>query len=145
MEAGYALPAAPGAVATYVPAVLDGELLLVSGQLPLAEGRLLASGVVGEGVSVEEAAAGARQCALNGLAVAKAALGDLGRVRRVLKVGVFVACTKDFTQHPQVANGASDLLVLAFGEAGRHARAAVGSPSLPRGAAVEVEFMFRVG
>jgi enamine deaminase RidA (YjgF/YER057c/UK114 family) len=141
---GIALPAAPAPVAAYVPAVRSGSLLFISGQIPLADGRLLATGLVGAGVSLETAIACARQCCLNGLAAAAAELGSLDAIGRVVRIGVFVAAAPDFSDHPKVANGASDLLVEIFGESGRHARAAVGCPSLPLGAPVEVEFLFEV-
>lgn len=143
---GLTLPAAPKPVAAYIPAVRSGSLLFISGQIPLAEGKLLATGQVGAegGVSLETAIACARQCCLNGLAAAAAELGSIDEIRRVVRIGVFVAAGSTFTDHPKVANGASELLVAIFGEAGRHARAAVGAPSLPLGAPVEVEFLFEV-
>jgi len=144
-ELGLTLPQPPQAVASYVPARQAGRLLLVSGQLPFRDGELLARGRVPEQVSLEEAQACARQCALNGLAVASAALeGDLDRIEHVARVGCFVASTPEFFDQPKVANGASDLLVEVFGDAGRHARAAVGSVALPLGAPVEVEFLFKI-
>jgi enamine deaminase RidA (YjgF/YER057c/UK114 family) len=125
--------------------VRSGNLLFVSGQLPLADGKLTAEGQVGNQVSLEQGVAAARQCALNLIAQASLALGgDLDKVTRVVKLTGFVACLPAFTQHPQVVNGASDLMVQVFGDAGRHARAAVGAPSLPRGAAVEVEAVFEM-
>ncbi len=139
------LPEAPRPVAAYVPWVRSDRLLYVSGQIPFCDGALLATGPVPTAVSVEVAMQAARQCALNGLAVAADALdGRLDRVRRVVRIGVFVACDPGFEAHPQVANGASELLIEVFGDRGRHARAAVGAPSLPRGASVEVELLFEV-
>ena len=139
------LPEAPKPVAAYVPWVRSDRLLYVSGQIPFADGGLLATGPVPSAVSIEDAMRAARQCALNGIAVAADALeGRLDRVRRVVRIGVFVACDPGFESHPQVANGASELLIEVFGEKGRHARAAVGAPSLPRGASVEVELLFEV-
>ncbi len=144
-ELGIELPAAPRPVASYVPAVRTGSLLFVSGQVPLREGRLVAEGPVPSVTSPEAAVAAARQCVLNGLAVMRDALGgDLDRVRRIVRVGVFVCSDPGFTGQPGVGNGASDLLVEIFGEAGRHARAAVGSVALPLGASVEVEFVVEV-
>ncbi|GJM18287.1 MAG: hypothetical protein DHS20C14_05000 [Phycisphaeraceae bacterium] len=143
-ELGIELPAAPKPVASYVPAVRTGNLVLVSGQIPMRAGELIARGVVPGQVSLERAIACARQCALNGLAVLKAEIGDLARVTRVVRLGCFVACGPALTDHPKVANGASELMFEVFGERGRHARAAVGCPSLPLGAPVEVEFMFEV-
>jgi len=144
-ELGLSLPEAPKPVASYVPAVRTGNLVFVSGQVPLRDGALVASGRVPDEVSAAEAAACARQCVLNGLAVVKAEVGSLAAVRRVVRVGVFVASAPGFHEQPAVGNGASELLVEVFGEAGRHARAAVGSVDLPLGAPVEVEFLFEVG
>jgi enamine deaminase RidA (YjgF/YER057c/UK114 family) len=144
LELGLTLPTAPKPVASYIPAVRVGSLVFVSGQVPLKDGAMIASGTVPGGVSIEQAQECARQCVLNGLAALKAEIGDLGKVRRVVRVGVFVACEHGFTDHPKVANGASDLLVRLLGDTGKHARAAVGAPSLPLGAPVEVEFLFEV-
>jgi len=142
---GITLPTAAAPIANYVPAVRSGNLLFISGQLPLKDGVLTLEGKVGAGVSVDQATEAARQCALNIVAQAKTALGgDLDKVTRVVKLTGFVACTPDFAQHPQVVNGASDVMVQVFGDAGRHSRAAVGAPSLPRNAAVEVEAVFEV-
>lgn len=142
---GYTLPAAAAPIANYVPAVLAGNMLYVSGQLPLKDGQLMLAGLVGDTVSVDQATEAARLCALNLIAQAKLALnGDLDRVKRVVKLTGFVAAEPAFTQHPQVVNGASDLMVAVFGDAGRHARAAVGCSSLPRGAPVEVDAVFEV-
>lgn len=141
---GLKLPAPYAPVASYIPTKRAGNLLFVSGQVPLREGKLVAEGSVPSRVSLEQAKECARQCVLNGLAAVKAAIGSLDRVRQVVRVGVFVCSDAGFTQQPQVANGASELLVQAFGESGRHARAAVGSVALPLGAAVEVEFVLEV-
>lgn len=138
---GLSLPAVSKPVAAYVPGVRAGNLLWVSGQLPFVDGKLPKTGRLGEGVTVEEGQAMARTCVLNALAVVKAEAGDLSRVKRVVRVGAFVASANDFTQQPQVANGASELLQQVFGEAGRHARAAVGVNVLPLGAPVEVELL----
>ena len=144
-ELGLTLPPAPKPVAAYVPFVRSGSLLFISGQIPMRDGALVARGPVPSLVSLDEARQAAVQCALNALAVAQDALGgDLDRVVRVVRVGVFVCCDAGFHDQPKVANGASDLLVEIFGEAGRHARAAVGSISLPLGAAVEVEMVLEV-
>ncbi len=140
-ELGLELPAMNAPVANYVPGVITGRLLFVSGQLPVRDGVLLGHGTVPGVVSVEVATACARQCALNALAVVHAMVGSLDRVRRVVRVGVWVASDPGFEGQPAVANGASDLLVAVFGEAGRHARAAVGSVALPRGAAVELDLV----
>lgn len=138
---GITLPPAPEPVASYIPCVRSHDLLVISGQIPMLDGRLIATGRVPDQVDLATAQACARQCALNALAVAQAELGTLDRVRRVVRLGVYVACDAGFTDHPKVANGASDLLREVFGESGRHARAAVGSPSLPLGAPVEIEMM----
>ena len=132
-------------VAAYVPAAISGSLVFTAGQLPLRAGELIAEGVVGQAVTPDEAAMCAQQCALNAIAAVKAEIGDLDRVRRVVKVVVFVASAPDFTGQPQVANGASELLGEVFGEAGKHARSAVGVAALPLGAPVEVELVVEVG
>jgi enamine deaminase RidA (YjgF/YER057c/UK114 family) len=143
-ELGITLPPAPKPVATYVPTVQTGNLLVVSGQVPTENGRVVRPGKLGAEVSVEEGQELARLCVLNGLAQVQAALGTLDRVTRVVRVGGFVASAAGFTQQPQVVNGASDFLVEIFGDAGRHARAAVGVAELPLGCAVEIEFLFEV-
>jgi len=142
---GLALPAAPKPVAAYVPWVRSGQLVFVSGQIPFADGKLLHTGPVPSAVTVENARLAARQCALNGLAIVADALGgDLNRVSRIVRLGVFVCSDPGFVDQPKVANGASELLQEIFGEAGRHARAAVGSIALPLGATVEVEMVVEV-
>ena len=142
---GITLPDAPAPAANYVPYVVAGNMVYVSGQLPLVDGKLSVTGHVGKNVSTEEAAGQARLCAINLLAQLKAACGgDLCRVKQVVKLGGFVACTDDFTDQPEVINGASDLMVEVFGDAGRHARFAVGSNTLPRGTCVEVEGTFLI-
>lgn len=139
---GLSLPPAPQPAGSYVPAVQSGNLLFVAGQLPFENGAVAVKGHLGQDVSLEAAQQGARLCVLNMLAILNAHLGgDWSRVARIVRVGGFVACTPEFTQHPAVINGASDLLVALFGEAGKHARAAVGVPALPLGAAVEIEFL----
>ncbi len=143
-ELGIVLPKPPTPVAAYVPSVRTGNLLYVSGQVPFKDGTLAAQGLVPSEVSQAEAKACARQCAINALAVAAGALGSLDKVKRVVRLGVFVASDKGFHQQPQVANGASELMVEVFGEAGKHARAAVGAADLPLGAPVEVEAIFEV-
>ncbi|MEM7221175.1 MAG: RidA family protein [Pseudomonadota bacterium] len=137
-ELDIALPDAPAPAANYVPAVRSGNLLFVSGQVAM-DANGLVRGKLGENMSVEEGQKAARLCALNIIAQVQTACGDLNRVARLVKVTGFVNSTGDFTQHPQVINGASDLFAEVFGEAGKHARAAVGSSSLPLGVAVEVE------
>jgi len=143
-DLGINLPSPPAPVASYVPTVISGNALYVSGQITSAPDGLRYVGVVGQDVLVEDAKAAARLCAVNVLAQVKAALGDLDRVKRCVKLSVFVNAAPGFTQHPEVANGASDLMVEAFGDAGKHARAAVGAGSLPRGVAVEVEAVFEI-
>jgi enamine deaminase RidA (YjgF/YER057c/UK114 family) len=140
-----ALPEGPAPVANYVPAVRSGNLLFISGQIPLQGGKPQFIGKLGREFKIEEGQQAARLCALNILAQASAALGgDLDRVTRCVRVGGFVNSTPEFGDQPQVVNGASDLFVAVLGDAGRHARAAVGCASLPRGVAVEVEAVFEV-
>lgn len=141
---GHTLPPAPRPVAAYVPFVRSGNLVFVSGQIPMKDGSLMATGRVPDQVDMATAIACARQCALNGLAVVRDATGSLDRVRRVVRLGVFVSAQPGFHDEPKVGNGASELMVQVFGEAGRHARAAVGASDLPLGAPVEVEFVFEV-
>lgn len=143
-ELGHTLPAPGAPVAAYIPTKLAGNLLFVSGQIPFRDGKLAAAGPVPSAVSIEQAQAAARQCVLNGLAVAKATIGSLERVKSVVRVGVFVQSDAGFADHPKVANGASEFLVQVFGENGKHARAAVGCNTLPLNAAVEVEMLFEV-
>ena len=131
-------------MAAYVPAVRTGSYVYVSGQLPLVDGKLQATGKVGASVSVEEAAALARICALNGLAAAAGAAGGLDAITRIVKVTCFVASDPSFTGQAQVANGASEFLIEVLGEAGRHARSAVGMAVLPLDTPVEVELIAEV-
>lgn len=138
-DLGVTLPAAAAPAANYVPFMNTGSYVFTAGQLPLKDGKLLASGLVGRDVDTAAAKDGAKQCAINILAQAKAALGDLEKIRRIVKITVFVASTPDFTEQHLVANGASDFLVAALGERGKHARSAVGVASLPLNAAVEIE------
>jgi enamine deaminase RidA (YjgF/YER057c/UK114 family) len=144
-ELNIALPAPPAPVASYVPYVISGNLVFVSGQVTLSADGLKYVGKVGADISLEDGKAAARLCAVNVIAQVKAACGgDLDRVKRCVKVGVFVNSVPDFTQHPEVANGASDLFQDVFGDAGKHARAAVGAGSLPRGVAAEVDAVFEI-
>lgn len=143
-ELGIELPPAPAAAGLYAPCVQSGSLLFVSGQIPLVEGKPAALGKLGEGVSIEQGQELARICTLNGLAIVRGHLGSLDRVVRAVRVGGFVASAAGFTAQPLVVNGASQLLIDIFGEAGRHARAAVGVAELPLGVPVEVEFLFEV-
>jgi enamine deaminase RidA (YjgF/YER057c/UK114 family) len=145
-ELGIELPPAAAPVANYVPFGVVGNLVVVSGQLPLRDGALVATGKVGAEVSLEQGREAARACFLNLVAQLKVACGgELDRVRRVVRLGGFIAAPATFTQHAQVMNGASDAAVAIFGEAGRHARTTIGVPSLPLDAAVEVEGMFEIG
>ncbi|HWC89408.1 MAG TPA: RidA family protein [Pirellulales bacterium] len=144
-ELGLSLPAVAKPVAAYVPAVESGNHVFVSGQLPMAGGQLLSTGKVPSQVSIETAQQAARQCVLNGLAALLAQLGgDWNRLVRVVRIGAFVQSDSDFFQQSQVANGASELLQALLGDAGRHARAAVGVNALPLNAPVEVEFLFEI-
>lgn len=143
-EAGLSVPEVAKPVAVYVPAVRSGNHIFTSGQIPIAAGELLAVGKVGAEVDADTAYACARQCGLNAIAAVKAELGDLDLVKRVVKAVVFVASTPDFTGQPQVANGASELFGTAFGDAGVHARSAVGVTALPLDAPVEVELVVEI-
>lgn len=144
-ELGISLPATPKPMANYVPAVRAGNLLFVSGHGPYNDGKSILSGKLGKELTVEEGHKTARNVALNCLASIKATLGDLNKVKRVVKLLGMVNCTEDFKDQPKVINGASDLLVEVFGDAGRHARAAVGMQSLPNGIPVEIEMILEVG
>jgi enamine deaminase RidA (YjgF/YER057c/UK114 family) len=143
---GIDLPPAPPPAANYVPYVATGNLLFVSGQLPMVAGRIVHKGRLGAELGVDDGYEAARLCGINLIAQAAAACGgDLEKVRRVVKLGGFVACTPDFVDHPRVINGASDLMAEVFQAAGRHARFAVGAPILPLGAAVEIDGIFEIG
>lgn len=141
---GLEVPEVAKPVAVYVPAVRSGNHVFTSGQLPMRSGELITTGKVGGEVSAEEAVQCARQCALNALAAIRAEVGELSNVKRVVKVVAFVASTPDFTGQPGVANGVSELLGEVFGDAGVHARSAVGVPVLPLDAPVEVEMVVEV-
>lgn len=144
-ELGLVLPEPARPVADYVPFVRTGDLVFVSGQISIGPDGLI-KGRLGETMSIEDGARAARACAINILSqLKKACGGDLGRVRRIVKLGGFVNCTADFFDHPKVIDGASSLVREVFGDAGRHARAAVGAPSLPMGAAVEVDAIAEIG
>jgi enamine deaminase RidA (YjgF/YER057c/UK114 family) len=144
-ELGIVLPPAPQPVASYIPVKVVGDLAWVAAQIPMQDGAVTVAGKVGGEVTIDDANAGARRCALQALAALQAALGTLDRVKGIVKLDVFVASATGFIDHPKVANGASDLLVEVFGDEGRHARAAVGVPELPLGAAVEVAILVQVG
>lgn len=144
-ELGIDLPTAMAPLANYVPYVVTGRLVVVSGQLPAVDGKVAVTGKVGAEVSVEQGQEAARLCFTNVLTHLRAACGgDLGRVRRVVRLGGFIASPPGFTQHAAVMNGASDLAVAVFGDAGRHARSTIGVPALPLDAAVEVEGLFEI-
>jgi len=138
-DLGIDLPPAAAPLASYVPVSVAGDLAFVAGQVPLEDGKPMVAGRLGAELGTEEGARWARRCGLQALAALRAELGSLDRVARVVKVTVWVASTEAFTEQPKVANGASDLFVEVFGDAGKHARAAVSAPALPLGAPVEVE------
>ena len=137
-DAGFHLPTPAAPVAAYVPAVAAGGLLFISGQVSQRDGAVI-TGRLGDDLDIAAGQAAAQSCGLMLIAQMKAALGSLDRVERIVKLGAFVTSTPDFTAQPEVANGASELMLVAFGESGRHARAAVSAPALPRAAAVEID------
>ena len=139
LELGIELPPPPNPVAAYVPVVVSGSTAYVAGQVPMVEGKPLHPGHLGAGVTIDEGVAAARQAALQALSALRAALGSFDRLVRISQVTVYIATAPEFVEHPKVANGASELLVQVLGEAGPHARAAVGMASLPLGACVEVQ------
>jgi enamine deaminase RidA (YjgF/YER057c/UK114 family) len=144
-ELGITVPAAAAPIANYIGFNVVGKLVVISGQIPLVDGKVACTGKVGAGVSVEQGVQAARICFVNLLAQLKAATGgDLDKVKRVVRLGGFIASPPEFTQHALVMNGASDLAVAVFGDKGRHARTTIGVPSLPADAAVEVEGMFEL-
>ena len=142
-DLGITLPEAAKAVANYVPSVISGQHLFVSGQISMGSDGLV-KGRLGDTMGLEEGQAAARLCGINQLAQCKSALGDLSRIKRVVKLGGFVAADPSFVEIPQVINGCSDLMVEVLGEAGRHARSAVSCPVLPLGVAVEVDGVFEI-
>ncbi len=142
-ELGITLPEVSPPLASYVPVMVQGDLAFVSGQLPFIDGAVV-TGTLGKDVELDHAIAAARACGLMILAQLRAEIGSLDRVARIVKLGGFVASTQDFTDQHKVVNGASDLMFEVFGEQGRHARAAVGVPSLPVGAAVEVDAVIAI-
>lgn len=143
-DLGVTLPAAAAPAGSYVPFMRTGNLVFTAGQLPLKDGKLQVTGLLGRDVDTAAGKEAAKLCAINVLAQAKAAIGDLEKIKRLVKITVFVASAPDFTEQHLVANGASDFLVEVLGEPGRHARAAVGTASLPLNAAVEVEAIIEV-
>lgn len=144
LELGVELPQPSAPAANYIPFVLSGNLLFTSGQLPIKEGKLMAMGSLGRELGTEAGKLAAKWCAVNVLAQARAALGDLAKIKRIIKITVFVASTPDFSEQHLVANGASDFLVAALGESGKHARSAVGMAALPMNAPVEIEAVIEV-
>lgn len=141
---GIILPDAPKPLGSYVPFVKTGNLIYLSGMLPLKDGKLLKTGLVGESVSLDEAVQCARTSAINAIAALKSAAGSLDMIKRCVKITGFIASSPDFTDQPRVLNGASDMMFEVFGESGLHARAAVGVNVLPMNSPVEVEFIFEV-
>ncbi|MEM7651243.1 MAG: RidA family protein [Pseudomonadota bacterium] len=144
-ELGYELPEAAAPAANYVPFVISEKQIFIAGQIPFLNGETIHLGRVGDDVDLEGGVKAARACALNILAQANAAVSeDWSKIKKLVKLGAFVNCTPDFTDHPKVVNGASDLMVEVLGEAGKHARFAVGAPSLPLGVAVEIDAIFEL-
>ena len=143
-ELGYTIPVAAAPAANYVPFVISGSILHISGQLPMADGKIAVTGHLGDTVDVATGQKAAELCAVNLLAQAKAALGELSRIKRIIKINGFVASKPDFVEQHLVINGASNLLVGALGEAGKHARAAVGMAALPMNAAVEIDAIVEI-
>ncbi|HEX6230994.1 MAG TPA: RidA family protein [Actinomycetota bacterium] len=143
-QLGIRLPPVAAPLASYIPVRISGDLAYVSGQVPIEDGTMLSTGKLGAELQVEEGQEATRRCALQALAALREALGSLDRVKGIVQVTVYVASAPGFADQPQVANGASDLLVEIFGDEGRHARAAVGVAELPRGASVEVALVARV-
>lgn len=141
---GIALPSVPGPFGAYVPAKRVGHLVFVAGQLPMKDGKLLATGQVPSRCSVDEAKAAARQCVVNALAAVRTVEPDLNRIAGVIRVGAFISSDASFTEQPTVANGASEFLLELLGDAGKHVRAAVGVSTLPLDASVELEFVFEL-
>jgi len=143
-QLGIELPEAPSPLGSYIPIVRTGNLVFLSGILPLIKGKLLRQGRVGEDISLDEARDDARTAAINALSVLKANIGNLNKVKRCVKITGYVASAPDFTEQPKVLNAASDLMFEIFGEAGRHARATIGVNVLPLNSPVEIEFIFEV-
>ncbi|MFP4313090.1 MAG: RidA family protein [Alphaproteobacteria bacterium] len=144
-DLGYELPQAASPAANYVPYVISGKHIFVAGQIPFLNGQKMHMGKLGDNLQIEDGQEAARACALNILGQVNAAVtGDWSRVKKCVKLGAFVNCTPDFNDHPAVVNGASDLIVAVLGDAGKHARFAVGAPSLPLGVAVEIDAIFEI-
>ena len=143
-ELGLVLPGAPKPVAAYIPAKQSGKLVFTAGQLPMVNGELISKGLLGQEVAIEDANKAARVCTLNALAAIKGVIGDLDRIKQIVRVVGYVASIPTFTQQPSVVNGASELLLEIFGNAGKHARSAVGMAVLPLNASVEIELTVEV-
>ena len=143
-EIGFSLPEAPKPVAAYIPAKQTGKLVFTAGQLPMVNGELISKGLLGQDVEIDEANKAARICTLNALAAIKGIIGDLDRIKQIVRVVGYVASVPTFTQQPAVVNGASELLLEIFGENGKHARSAVGMAVLPLNASVEIELTVEV-
>ena len=143
-ELGLVLPGAPKPVAAYIPAKQSGKLVFTAGQLPMVNGELISKGFLGQEVAIEDAIKAARVCTLNALAAIKGVIGDLDRIKQIVRVVGYVASIPTFTQQPAVVNGASELLLEIFGDAGKHARSAVGMAVLPLNASVEIELTVEV-
>jgi enamine deaminase RidA (YjgF/YER057c/UK114 family) len=142
---GITIPDAPSPAANYIPYVISGNLVFIAGQVPFENGKINYTGKVGKDIDINKAKEVAKICGLNVISVLKNAVnGDLSKVKKCVKLGIFVSCTSDFHQQPEVANGASDLMVEIFGENGKHARFAVGANSLPRNVPVEVDAIFEI-
>lgn len=144
LELGISLPSSPTPLAAYIPAKQSGNLVFTSGQLPMVNGELISKGLLGQEVEIEEANKAARICTLNALAAIKGVIGDIDRIKQIVRVVGYVASVPTFTQQPAVVNGASELLLEIFGEAGKHARSAVGMAVLPLNASVEIELTVEV-
>jgi enamine deaminase RidA (YjgF/YER057c/UK114 family) len=143
-ELGIKLPEAPKPLGSYIPSVQTGNVFYLSGMLPLINGKLVRTGRVGESVSLDEAREDAKAATINALSVLKSTIGNLDKVKRCIKINGYIASAPDFTEQPKVLNAASDLIFEVFGEAGRHARAAVGVNVLPLNSPIEIEFIFEV-
>ena len=140
---GLKLPDIPEPIGSYLPSICIRDMIFISGQLPLIDGKLLYKGKLGRDISIEQGYESARICALNALSIVKKELGDLDKIKQIIKISGFVNCTEDFTNHPQVINGASDLFATIFDNAGKHSRIAIGTNSLPLDSPVEIDVLFQ--
>lgn len=143
-ELGIEIPAAPTPLASYIPAKRSGKLIFTSGQVPIIDGKIKYVGKVGDTISLEDGKNAARICVINALSAAKSVCESLNEIDEIIKLTVFVNCKEDFTQQPEIANGASDFLIELFGERGKHTRSAVGVNSLPRDSSVEIDMIVSV-